>query len=68
MSKLALLDSRKELYPLPRRQAAVLILIEPGREARIIPIVDNDSQEPALALLLERAQRMVGVDTKGLRR
>ena len=50
------------------RQAAVFILLEPGHEARIIPVVDDDSQEPSLALLIERAQRMVKADTEELRR
>ncbi len=46
----------------PLRQPAVLLMLEPGCAARIIPICDDDSQEPALAALMERARAMIEAD------
>ncbi len=45
------------------RQPTVVILVEAGREARIIPVIDDESQEHELSGLLERAQRMLEADT-----
>ena len=46
----------------PARKATVLILLEPERGARIIPVVDEDCQETDFALLLKRALLMIEAD------
>lgn len=59
------MSAEKETAP---AGAAVFILLEAGREGRIIPVCDDDSQEPAIAPLLERARRMVEADAEELAR
>jgi hypothetical protein len=53
--------AQSNTHPLPR-QAAVIIMLEPGCKALIVPICDNDTQEAALTPLLERAKEMVRHD------